>query len=90
MLGFSQGGAVAAQLADDVGARWALLFSPVYVPRRPARCSCPTLLAFDRDDEVRGATAISVADHPRLHAALRENEKVEHYESASGPRVHTR
>ena len=65
VLGFSQGGAMAAQVADEVGARWALLFSPVYVPQRPARCSCPTLLAFDRADEVHSATTRLLGELPR-------------------------
>ena len=65
VLGFSQGGAMAAQVADDVGARWALLFSPVYVPASPARCSCPTLLAFDLKDEVHEATERLVSELPR-------------------------
>ncbi len=64
ILGFSQGGAMAAQLADTLGARWALLFSPVFVPARPARCSCPTLLAYDPTDEVRAATRRLEAELP--------------------------
>ena len=75
VLGFSQGGAMAAQVADIVGARWALLFSPVYVPGRPARCSCPTLLAFDSNDEVHAATKKLVLELP--HDGLTQ---VEHSE----------
>lgn len=47
---------MAAQLADRIGARWALLFSPIYAPTYRAQCSCPTLVAFDRADEVFAAT----------------------------------
>merc|ERR1712151_1481184 len=32
VVGFSQGGAMAAQVANSVHAKWALLFSPVYAP----------------------------------------------------------
>lgn len=64
VVGFSQGGAMAAAVADSVGARWALLFSPVYVPQRPAQCSCPTLVAFDPADEVREATKTLLDELP--------------------------
>ena len=55
VVGFSQGGAMAAQVANSVGAKWALLFSPIFVPGSGAQCDCPTLVAYDRADEVVGA-----------------------------------
>ena len=64
VVGFSQGGAMAAQVADELGAKWALLFSPVFVPAHPARCSCPTLLAYDPVDEVDAATRRLVSELP--------------------------
>ena len=73
--GFSQGGAMAAQVADDLGARWALLFSPVYAPGHPARCSCPTLLVRDPMDEVDRATCRLVSELPP--ASLRQLEHAE-------------
>jgi hypothetical protein len=63
------------QVADDLGAGWAVLFSPVYVPSRPARCSCPTLLAYDLQDEVHGATTRLVAQLPDANLTkLRHHE----------------
>ena len=56
VVGFSQGGAMAAQVADVLGARWAILFSPIYAACHPAQCTCPTLVAFDRADPVMPAT----------------------------------
>ena len=56
IVGFSQGGAMAAQLANRLHAQWALLFSPIYAAGHPAQCDCPTLVAFDRADEVFDAT----------------------------------
>mgnify|MGYP002630715235 CR=1 FL=1 len=55
VIGFSQGGAMAAAIANHVQARWALLFSPVFVPQHSAQCDCPTLMVFDREDEVAAA-----------------------------------
>jgi hypothetical protein len=52
----TQGGAMAAQVADRLGARWSMLFSPIYAPLHPASCSGPTLVAFDRADPVMPAT----------------------------------
>ena len=72
IVGFSQGGAVAAQLASALRAPWALLFSPVHVPGKPARCECPTLVAYDRADEVFGATQQLLAQLP--HAQQLEHE----------------
>ena len=43
---------MAMQIADAIGARWAMFFSPIYVAQLPARCTCPTLVAFDRADSV--------------------------------------
>jgi pimeloyl-ACP methyl ester carboxylesterase len=56
IVGFSQGGAMAALMAGRLGAKWALLFSPVYVPGSAAQCKCPTLVAYDTQDQVFGAT----------------------------------
>jgi hypothetical protein len=47
---------MAAQVADRLGARWSMLFSPIYAPLHPASCSGPTLVAFDRADPVMPAT----------------------------------
>jgi len=62
IIGFSQGGAMAAQVADAVNAPWAVLFSPVFIPQMPARCGCRALVVFDRADEVMPATATLVAE----------------------------
>ena len=77
VVGFSQGGAMAAQVANAVGARWALLFSPIYVPGSPAQCDCPTLVAFDRTDEVFGETETLLGE---LERPERSVERVEHGE----------
>ena len=73
VVGFSQGGAVAAQVASAVESQWAVLFSPVYVPGHIAQCDCPTLVAFDPRDSVVGDAT------KKLVAELREDVvQVEH------------
>merc|ERR1711953_1590361 len=47
VIGFSQGGAMAAQVANILQAKWALLFSPVYIPGHQAKCDVPTMVALD-------------------------------------------
>ena len=64
VVGFSQGGAMAARLANTLQASWALLFSPVFVPGHPAQCDCPTLVAFDRADDVFDATQTLLSQLP--------------------------
>jgi predicted esterase/acyl carrier protein len=64
VVGFSQGGAMAAHVANTFGASWALLFSPVYVPGQPAQCSCPTFVAFDSTDDVMEATSALLGELP--------------------------
>lgn len=56
VIGFSQGGAMAARVANALKAKWALLFSPVHVPGQPAECDCPTLVAMDPAEEVHPCT----------------------------------
>lgn len=56
IIGFSQGGAMAAQLANRLRAKWVLLFSPIYAAGYQAQCDCPTLVVYDRADEVFSAT----------------------------------
>jgi dienelactone hydrolase len=58
VVGFSQGGAMAAHVAKMIRAKWAVLLSPVYIPGHPAQCECPTLVAFDEQDDVMPATAV--------------------------------
>ncbi len=84
IVGFSQGGAMAAQLANHVGARWALLFSPVYAPTFPAQCDCPTLVAFDRADEVFGATETLLEE---LSSGGKRREALVHLEHQEGHRL---
>ena len=62
VVGFSQGGGMAAQVANELGASFALLFSPVYIPGHPPQCDCRTLVVFDRKDEVMPAINKLLAD----------------------------
>ena len=62
VVGFSQGGAMAAQVAQMVQAKWAMLFSPVFVPGKAAQCKCPTMLAYDPADEVHEATKLLIGE----------------------------
>ena len=64
VVGFSQGGAMAAQVANAVDAEWAVLFSPVYCPGHAAQCDCPTLVAFDRADDVMECTDVLLGELP--------------------------
>eukprot|EP01052_Picozoa_sp_SAG31_P034547 SAG31_NODE_4054_length_3633_cov_1.767402_4_plen_185_part_00 len=64
VVGFSQGGAVAAYLANRLGVTWSILFSPVFVPGHHAQCDCPTLVAFDPADEVRNETQQLIGELP--------------------------
>ena len=64
---------MAAQVARSVGASWALLFSPVYIPGHPAQCDCPTLVAYDSADEVVAATRRLLAELPLAHHEVRHD-----------------
>ena len=68
VIGFSQGGAMAAAVAKTLGVEWAILFSPVYVPQRPAQCdglaTNGLLVCADPEDEVAAATQKLVAELP--------------------------
>jgi acyl carrier protein/predicted esterase len=64
VVGFSQGGGIAAQFAKQVGAKFAVLFSPVHVPGQSAWCTCPTLVLRDPNDTVAADTTTLIAELP--------------------------
>ena len=60
VIGFSQGGAMASAVADSLGAKWALLFSPVIIPGHEHSCQCPVLAAVDLDDPIAAKSTHSL------------------------------
>lgn len=74
VIGFSQGGAVAARVANALKAKWALLFSPVHVPGQPAQVDCPTLVAMDPAEEVHSCTLRLLRELPASTQTLVHHE----------------
>lgn len=74
VIGFSQGGAMAAQIANMLNAKWALLFSPVYIPGYPAKCDIPTMVAFDPAEEVHPCTQKLLGELPTIPQKVQHDQ----------------